>query len=436
MSEFEFPTNTVNEIRQEILKQESLFSDKKFLDLLYAPFEIMGRDKQIRQLVTYLMDTRNNFLVPAISIYGRSGSGKSTIVRHVCQHMSDILCWSFVNLRKSKTAFGCAALILEELGGKNLASADGMNKAMYLVEKQIEYILDAERKKFFVLVLDEFDVIFNDARIKPSDFMYGLVQIEENLRKKDMWLCIVTISNNGLQEFSFDDRVKSRIGNSAVFFPPYKKDDIVQLLKTRSSQAFRIPISDKILDICADMCCEDHGDARRAIDLLRVAGEICSGEITKDNLSLAKYQIDNNRIRDIVQNLSYHSKHVLKAVCVLSLYRKWADTSHIFHEYANSVDFIKQLSYRRISDILVDFEDSGLLISKKSHRGRGGYGKSYRLVESPDLVGNTINSRWWEDKVDDRHFCDDSVGYMEKFGYRFAKQFVSSLSCQAPVHTY
>ena len=428
MSEFEFPKNSVYKIRQEILKHESLFSDKKFLDSLYLPSEIMGRDKQTRQLVTYLMDTRNNFLVPTVSIYGKSGSGKSTIVKHVCKHMSDILCWSFVNLRKSKTAFGCATLILEELGGKNLVSADGMNKAMHLIEKQIEYILDIEQKKFFVLVLDEFDVIFNDTRMSPSDFMYGLVQIEENLREKNIWLCIFTISNNGLQEFSLDDRIKSRIGNSSVFFPPYQKNDILELLKTRSAKAFRISISDEILDKCADMCCEDHGDARRALDLLRVAGERCNGEITKDDLFWAKHQIDDDHIRDIVINLSYHSGKVLEAVCVLSLYKNWTDTSDVFYEYTKSVDFLKQLSYRRVSDMLVELENSGLLVSKKSHRGHAGYGKSYRLVESPDFVGNAIHSHWWEDKVLDRRLCDDSLEYMEKFGYRFTKQFVSSLS--------
>ena len=113
---------------------------------------------------------------------------------------------------------------------------------------------------------------------------------------------------------------------------------------------------------------------------------------------------------------------------MLSLYRSWSDTSLLFHEYTNSVKFAKKLSYRRISDILIDLENSGLLISKKSHRGRGGYGKSYRLVESPDLIGNAIHSRWWTDQVIVRDLYNDSSEYKEKFGYRVAKQFVSNLS--------
>jgi len=93
-------------------------------------------------------------LVPVISVYGRSGADKSTVVKFVCQNMSDVLLFSFVNLRKTKTVFGCANLILSELGLPNLKSAQGMNKAIDSMEERILEILDVTSKTFPTYVTD------------------------------------------------------------------------------------------------------------------------------------------------------------------------------------------------------------------------------------------------------------------------------------------
>ena len=102
-----------------------------------------------------------------------------------CQNLSDRVSSAFVNLRKSKTVFGCANLILSELGSENLKSAQGLNMAVDCMEKRIEKILSDKNKKFFVLILDEYDVIFSDPRGRPSDFVYKLLTLEENLREKE-----------------------------------------------------------------------------------------------------------------------------------------------------------------------------------------------------------------------------------------------------------
>ena len=129
---------------------------------MFLPSKILGRQKQAEQLIQYIDSLKEGLLVPVISVYGRSGAGKSTVVKFVCQNMSDVLLFSFVNLRKAKTVFGCANLILSELGLANLKSAQGMNKSIDSMEERILEILDKENKKFFDLILDEYDVIFSD----------------------------------------------------------------------------------------------------------------------------------------------------------------------------------------------------------------------------------------------------------------------------------
>ena len=68
-------------------------------------------------------------MVPYISVYGRSGSGKSVVVRFVCDNI-DGISYRFVNLRQAKTVFGAANLILAELGVSGLKSAQGINLAV------------------------------------------------------------------------------------------------------------------------------------------------------------------------------------------------------------------------------------------------------------------------------------------------------------------
>jgi len=394
----ELTSEKIAELRQKIQKQSSAFKDKRYLDSLILPSKIIGREKQAEQLIRYLDSLSQGLVVPLISVYGRSGSGKSTIVRFVCQNLPDISS-AFVNLRKSKTVFGCANLILAGLGLENLSGAHGINKALDSMQKGIEQILADEKKKFFVLMLDEYDVIFSDTRGKPSDFVYKLLTLEENLREKGLWLCIITISNNALSQYILDDRVKSRMGNSEIFFEPYQTEGVFHILKDRAKKAFANMVSDEILKHCANLSSEDHGDARRALDLLRVAGELSNGKtLTKKDVDKAVEQIQKDRVATIVSNASYHMKIVIAAICEQSLLSEnpWRATSSIYNKYSKLLNEKKSLSYRRIVDLLVEIENSGLVDSRTISKGRHGYGNEYKLKLSPNLVGPNVDEKWWK----------------------------------------
>ncbi len=369
----ELSKEKIDSLRRKIEKKNSVFKDKRCLDSLFLLSNIIGREKQVEQLLQYIDSLKQGLLVPVISVYGRSGSGKSTVVRFVCQNLSDRVSSAFVNLRKSKTVFGCANLILSELGSENLKSAQGLNMAIDCMEKRIEKILSDENKKFFVLILDEYDVIFSDPRGRPSDFVYKLLTLEENLREKGMWLCIITISNNALSEYSLDDRVKSRMGNSDIFFEPYLKEDVFHILYDRTKKAFARKISDDVLQHCAKLSSDDHGDARRALDLLRIAGELSDGKkLTKEDVEKAAQWLQKDRVKTIVSNSSYHTRTVIGAICASSLLSEnpWCATSAIYNRYHSILaNEFKPLSYRRIVDLLVEIENSGLVASRTISRG-------------------------------------------------------------------
>ena len=401
----------IAEIRKKIEKKNSVFAEKRYLDSMILPSKIIGREEETEKLLSYMMSLRDGFVVPFVSVYGRSGSGKSTVVKFVCENMTDLISFRFVNLRKAKTVFGCVNMILGNLEGKSLSSAQGLNKAVDCMESQIETILEQEKKKYFVLVLDEYDVIFSDTRTNPSDFVYKLLQMEENLREKGVWTCIITISNNALQEYDLDDRVKSRMGGSDVSFSPYSQSDVFGILQDRAKKAFKITIPKEVLEYCSSVSSADHGDARRALDLLRQAGEICDGEkITKSDVDSAQKLLQKDRAAEIVSSAPYHMRCVVGAIVSLAILGEysWSATSNIFKKYCNMVSKeYAALKYRRVSDLLVELENSGMLVSRTYSRGRGGYGKEYKLKLDPALVGPSVDRDFYESLVERKAKIDN-----------------------------
>ena len=197
----------LNRISEEIDRENLLFTDKSFLDNLTIPSQIMGRETKTKELVRFLLSYRKGLVVPFVSVYGRSGSGKSTIVRFVCENLSDDIDYAFVNLRKARTVFGCANLILTELEKPSVKSALGVNAAIEQISIAIEQRLSNKRvsRKIFVLVLDEFDVLMHDKRGKPSDFVYKLLVMEEKLRERGYLICVIAVSNNVMADYEIDD---------------------------------------------------------------------------------------------------------------------------------------------------------------------------------------------------------------------------------------
>ena len=296
---------TIADMIAKIETENLIFANKKALDPLRLPTKILGREKETEKLVRFLLGYRQGFVVPFISVYGRSGSGKTTIVKHVCEELDvDHL---IVNLRRSGTIFSATNLILEKLGLEVKKGTDG-NRILPFerMNSAISDRLEKNPKKLFVLVLDEFDTIFNDPRGRPSDFMYKLIELGNDIAKKGFFFSIIGISNDVLAEYDLEDRVKSRIGASEISFTPYHHQDILTLLEERSKEAFACKIDDDVLKHCANLVSQDHGDARRAIDLLRVAAEAAS--VTGQTVSIAHVDkaakdLHKDRLDDILVRL-------------------------------------------------------------------------------------------------------------------------------------
>ena len=123
------PLKQFNEIFAKLEKQEYVFKDKFLFGTLVFPQTIVGREEKIEEILKHLIGNKKGYVESLISVYGRSGSGKSTLAKLVCENLDDVE-YSFVNLRKAKTVFGSANLILIELGDELIKSEKGLNVAI------------------------------------------------------------------------------------------------------------------------------------------------------------------------------------------------------------------------------------------------------------------------------------------------------------------
>ena len=403
----ELNADHLSQIKKRIDSKNKIFSDKRYLESLGPPIKIVGREKQAEKLLEFLYVPKNGISSPFVSVYGKSGTGKSTVTKYVCENLSDVTSYCFVNLRRAKTHFECANLILEELGDTPVKPYEGINSCFNKIESQIAQTLSLENKKNFILILDEFDVIFSDARSSPTDYVYKILDMIERLRTQGFFLCIVAISNSNLSDYSLDDRVKSRMENLEVFFPPYSKHELLQIIHDRAKKAFRKKPSKKVLEKCSQLCSDEYGDCRRALHLLRLAGESAKGNaISVDDVKKAYDKLDSDKLDLILETVTSHQRIILAAISQASLFgtKEFFSTNEIFERYQSLCGPIemRSLSYRRVFDLLADLENTGIIISKTRSKGRHGFHNFYKLTYDYRLVGYMIDANWWCSQMDEK----------------------------------
>ena len=393
----------LRKIVKKVKHDNQIFKQKSKLASLSneIPTSLVGRNKQTKQLVRYLMSYEEGMVVPLVSVFGRSGSGKSSLVKFVCSNISDIE-YCFVNFRKARTIFGCANLILGAMGHEPIQSAKGMNKAIDTIHDAIKHKMSESEKKLYVLILDEFDVIMYDRRANPSDFVYKLIEMQSDLVEKNTPTSIITISNNVVGDYEFDDRVRSRIGSSEIFFTPFSKVEILDILEKRAEEAFEEKIDGRVLEDIADRCSDEHGDIRRAIELLRVSAEIASIKkmpISERFVEIAAMRLEKDRLEETMETLSVKSKWVCFSLAALThtTGKEWHSTMHIFEYFRKSLPPGSTLiNYRRVSDLLVDLQNTGVVSSSTTSEGRNGYSSKYRLNMNPETAGEMISEDNWQ----------------------------------------
>jgi len=378
------------------LSTPKIFLDRDALRPTFVPDHLPHRDTHLRELGQILATVLKNGIPSNILLYGKTGTGKTAVCKHVLQRLKEksseiglSLQFCYMNCQIVDTNYGVIRQLCEALD----FNVPNTGLATAIIFEKFRTALDL-RDTLFVIILDEVDRL---VRKNGDETLYNLTRINTDLKKAK--ISIIGISNDLKFKESLDPRVLSSLSEEEIVFPPYKALELRDILEERANIAFyEDTLKPSVINLCAALAAREHGDARRALDLLRVAGELTEREgqekVTDPFVRKAKSVIERNTVLEVITTLPLHSKLVLYATYLLEhLDVKQIVTGEVFECYESICQELGLdcLTQRRVSDLINELDMLGIVNAKVVNLGRYGRTKKIRLAVHLAQLANMLD---------------------------------------------
>ena len=384
----------IDEIFRRAKEGRPLFLNREALGPDYVPGRLPFRDAQTKAVAQILAPILRGSKPSNLLLYGKTGTGKTAVTNYVLSKLkaeanNPNLVLAYVNTRLADGEYRTLADFAKFLDLKKEKQIPLTGLAIGEVIDRISENIKSNKKKV-VLVLDEIDYI---VKLFGDDILYAFTRSGERLAPG--FLALVGISNDLKFKESLDPRVLSSLSEEELVFPPYTVDELRQILTERAKVAFRPSVaSPAAINLCAAMAGSEHGDARRAIDLLRIAGEVAEREglnqIDDSCIRTASAKMEVDRVDEAIRSLPVQNKAILAAV---SRFDGGTNTGELYLAYSNLCKRmgIETLTQRRMSGILGDLDLLGLVEASVVSKGRRGRTKRIQLLIGKDTLEKTLS---------------------------------------------
>ncbi len=379
-----------------LMRKESLFLNREVLRPSYIPDVLPHREREITHLAEIFLPALKGEQPSNVFIYGKTGTGKTAVVKLVgskliekgreTNHLIDFI---YINCEVVDTHYRLLQNIANQLinSWKDRIPFTGLpTDEVYL---RLREIMD-EKKRVAIIVLDEID------KLKGDEALYTLSRMNGDLSNAKVSL--VGISNDLKFTEFLDPRVKSSLGEENMVFYPYNAQELRDILEQRAKAALKPGVlSDSVIPLCAALAAREHGDARRALDLLRIAAELAEREnakkVTDRHVRKAMHKIELDHIAEVVKTLPLHSKILLLAILREEKKRKSMGmnlsltTGEVYDTYCNMCKkmSIEPLTQRRVGDLISELDMLGIITARVISKGRYGRTREIRLSSSAEI---------------------------------------------------
>ncbi|MFC7187690.1 Cdc6/Cdc18 family protein [Halorubrum yunnanense] len=431
----------------DLLSGEPIFENKEVLRPSYTPHELPHRNDQINRMATILVSALRGETPSNILIYGKTGTGKTASAKFVSQELEstsqkyDVPCEvEYINCEVTDTQYRVLAQLANTfieknqqviagrldnyrelrseaaddpgvLAGTEFPTLDDLDARIDELETDADEMeevpmtgwpTDRVYSTFFeavdyhervvVIMLDEIDKLVEKS---GDDTLYNLSRMNSELNRSR--ISIMGISNDLKFTDFLDPRVKSSLGEEEIVFPPYDANQLRDILQHRADIAFKQEaLTDDVIPLCAAFAAQEHGDARRALDLLRTAGELAERSqaeiVAEKHVRQAQDKIELDRVVEVVRTLPTQSKIVLFAVILLEKNGVHnINTGEVFNIYKRLCEEIDAdvLTQRRVTDLISELDMLGIVNAVVVSKGRYGRTKEMGLsvpVEETEAV--------------------------------------------------
>jgi cell division control protein 6 len=378
---------------KKYLTNRRIFKNREVLRHSYRPHVLPHRKPQIDELASILAPALNNETPSNILIYGKTGTGKTASVRYVGMELENASALTgmrcrivHLNCEVIDTQYRVLAQIANCLEDIEQQASDSTRTHIPMTGWPTDQVYMELKNQLesdggvLVIVLDEIDKLVKKS---GDDTLYNLTRINADL--KFAKVSIIGISNDLRFTDFLDPRVLSSLSEEEIVFPPYNAPQLCDILKQRAEMAFMEgALEETVIPLCAALAAQEHGDARRALDLLRVSGELADREnatvVMERHVKMAQEKIETDSMVECVSTLPTQSKAVLYAMLILEQMGKRIFTSGevtmVYREIARILD-LDVLTHRRITDLISELNMLGVINTRVVSRGR--YGRTKEM---------------------------------------------------------
>jgi cell division control protein 6 len=376
---------------EDMISGGGIFANKEVLRPTYIPEKLPHRTEQIRTLADILSAALKGETPSNILIYGKTGTGKTSTVKYVSTELEEMACKRGSNcsmLYINSEVFDTQYRIFAYLARVFNKSVPMIGWPTDMVYSEFKKGIDAE-ERCVIVVLDEVDKLAS----KGDEALYNLSRINGELNNARVSL--IGISNDLTFTDLLDPRVQSSLGEEEIIFSPYNAEQLKDILYARVEKAFNdSALGDAVIPLCAALAASEHGDARRALDLLRVSGEIAersgSKKVSEEHVRQASEKLEVNRVAEVVKTLPLQSKIVLSSVLALSRERskRRLSSGEVYNMYRKLCNQLGMdaLTQRRVTDFISELDILGLINAVIVSRGRYGRTKEISLSVPEESV--------------------------------------------------
>jgi len=355
------------------------------------------RERETDNLASVLVPALRDETPSNVFIYGKTGTGKTAVVKFIGRELvkkgdetGKKVNFIYINCEIVDTQYRLLQNIAnhfidewdERIPFTGWPTDEVYAKLKQMIEKQ---------GGVTVIILDEVD------KLKGDEALYNLSRINSDL--KNAKVSIVGISNDLKFTEFLDPRVKSSLGEENMIFPPYDAGELRDILNQRVSVALKKGVIDEeVVPLCSALAAQEHGDARRALDLLRMSAELAERsnalKITKKYVKLAQNKIEIDRIVEVVRTLPTQSKLILLAILLQEKHNDKTEgtdvitTGEVYSIYKElcrktRADFLTQ---RRVTDLISELDMLGVITARVISKGRYGRTRDIKTSSSEEIM--------------------------------------------------
>jgi cell division control protein 6 len=371
-----------------------LIKDRKTLTIDYVPEKLPFRDEEAKTIAQTLSIVLKGARPSNLLLFGKPGTGKTAVIKNIVNRLQKKakeleieVIMPFVNAKTANTGYKVLYEIAEEMGinkGEKKQQVYFTGLSMGEATDRILDFIQKKKKLHVILVIDEIDSLVDK---NGDDILYNFTRANERMYEGG-FISLIGISNSLTFKDKLDPRVRSSLSEEEMVFNPYTILQLQKILSDRAKLAFNDDaISTAAINLCAAMAGKENGDARKAIDLLRVAAEIAERErasnVQEIHIRQAQEKIEKDTNYEVLRNSTTHTKIVLLAI----MKSKNGNTGEVYETYSSLCKYTEQepLTQRRMTQIVSELDQLGLVTTDVVSQGR--YGRSQRIkIALPSLT--------------------------------------------------